>query len=182
MHDDSTIRTIPVGHGAVTLVDAEDYPSLASQRWCLSTGGYVCRMAYSPTRPGRRAGVRMHRFIMRAKNGQYVDHINGDKLDNRRSNLRVCSAGENARNSRVPRNNRSGYKGVCWHTAKGKWLANIMKDGRRYHLGYFDDAFVAALVYDVAARELHGEYARPNFTLADLIRICCREDTAEPET
>ena len=80
----------------------------------------------------------------------------------------------------APSTNRSGYKGVCWHKVKGKWSANIAKDGRKYHLGYFDDAFVAALVYDAAARELHGEYAHFNFTLDDLLRICCPAVAAVP--
>ncbi len=92
----------------------------------------------------------------------FVDHINGNKLDNRRENLRLCSNAENLRNSK-PRGGSSKYKGVCFHNQNKNWISNITIDGKTIHIGSFDDEVSAALAYDEAAKRLHGEYARINF-------------------
>lgn len=105
----------------------------------------------------------MHRFIMDAPKGQQVDHINGNKLDNRKSNLRICSHSENLRNQRKPKDNKSGFKGVSWHKGAKRWCAEIRSNGKRHHLGYFDTAEDAAKAYDIAATLIHGDYARLNF-------------------
>lgn len=96
---------------------------------------------------------------MRAKRGQYVDHINGNKLDNRKSNLRICSNAENCRNSRGTGKNR--FKGVFW--VANRWMAQIAVDRKTIYLGRFKDEEQAARAYDKAARKHHKEYARLNF-------------------
>lgn len=108
----------------------------------------------------------LHRLVMNAKEGEHVDHINGDKLDCRRENLRLCTHGENSRNRRMSKANASGRKGVHWRRRVGKWRAQIMLNGKHIHLGDFHCREEAAAAYDRAAAELHGEFARTNAMLS----------------
>jgi len=101
----------------------------------------------------------MHRIITRAKRGEYVDHKNGDKRDNRRSNIRVCTPTQNNANQRYPVNNTSGYKGVSWHSDGIGWQAKVYSGGKFFHLGIFKDAKDAARAYNEKALELWGEFA-----------------------
>jgi hypothetical protein len=97
---------------------------------------------------------------MNAKEGQHVDHINGNKLDNRKSNLRIVTNQENCFNS----SRKTGkYKGVSYVKSRGKWLAQIMKDYKNYFIGYYDTDYAAAVAYDKRALELFGTHARLNF-------------------
>lgn len=88
-----------------------------------------------------------------------VDHINGDGLDNRRENLRVCTHAENTRNKRMLSANTTGLKGVSWHKKDKKFRAQIGFDGQKVHLGNFDDPHLAHEMYCLAADMLHGEFA-----------------------
>ena len=110
-----------------------------------------------------RSIVGMHRVIMNAPKGMLVDHIDGNGLNNRRSNLRLCTNKENARNARPSKGGSSRYKGVCWHKAKKKYDARIEVDGKRYCLGYFADEIEAAVTYDIKAMQLFGDFAYFNF-------------------
>ena len=101
---------------------------------------------------------------MRAPAGLDVDHIDGDGLNNRRSNLRACTHTENGRNRKLSKNNTSGLKGVNAREA-GKWQAMIKTSGRILHLGVFDSKMEAAKAYDAAALRLYGEFARTNAAL-----------------
>src|SRR5690242_17796567 len=103
----------------------------------------------------------MHRVIMNASADIHVDRINGDGLDNRRENLRLCTRDENMMNRRKNSNNSSGYKGVDRN--KGKWRAYIQVDKKWIHLGYFSTAEQAAHAYDNAAKKYFGEFANTNF-------------------
>ncbi len=109
----------------------------------------------------------MHRAILNAPKGLLVDHIDGNGLNNRKSNLRLCTFAQNAHNSRPRRNSSSRYKGVCWHKVKKKWTVSIYKGGKRTYLGYYDDEIEAALAYDRKATELFGEFAYLNFKTTD---------------
>ena len=104
----------------------------------------------------------MHRLIMQAIDGQYVDHINGDGLDNRRENLRICTHAQNMQNQMPVRLGTSKYKGVSWDKVAKKWAAHINLDGKPKKLGRFVAEEDAAKAYDSAAIEHYGEYARPN--------------------
>ena len=95
------------------------------------------------------------------KGGPVVDHIDGDKLNNRRANLRLCSQADNTRNTRLGRNNTSGAKGVSLDV-NGKWRARIWKDRKEIRIGTFDTVEEALAAYDKAAAELHGQFASPN--------------------
>ena len=113
----------------------------------------------------------MHRAILNAPKGLLVDHIDGNGLNNRKSNLRLCTFAQNAHNSRPRRNSSSRYKGVCWHKLKKKWTVSIYKGGKRTYLGYYDDEIEAALAYDRKAEELFGEFAYLNFPNHRLHRL-----------
>jgi hypothetical protein len=153
-------REIELTRGRFALVDNEDYEAVARFQWHYSNG-YATRM--SPRNGGPQHHVQMHRVITEAPVGVLVDHVNHDTLDNRRANLRLAPWGGNQRNQRRRRDNASGYKGVSWHTRRGKWAAYITVAKRRTHLGLFGDPILAALVYDEAARQAHGEFAHLNF-------------------
>ncbi len=109
--------------------------------------------------------IRMHNFLL---SGMRVDHKNGDGLDNRRENLRVCNQQQNTSNSKKPITNTSGFKGVTWSKERNKWAAQIMVKQKHLHLGYFvfDDLEKAARAYDRAAIKYFGEFANLNFKAA----------------
>jgi hypothetical protein len=89
-----------------------------------------------------------------------IDHINGDGLDNRLTNLRLSTRRQNRSNSKKPVTNTSGYKGVSWCKRHKQWHVSIKRNYKNYNIGYFDDVREAAAAYECAARRLHGEFAR----------------------
>jgi AP2 domain/HNH endonuclease len=108
----------------------------------------------------------LHRFILGITDPKiFVDHINRKGLDNRKSNLRVCTRSQNAANGkkRTAWSASSPLRGVTWHKRARKWHAQIGVNGKRRHLGYFADEIAAARAYDAAAREYFGAFARCNF-------------------
>ena len=111
-----------------------------------------------------------HRLIMEIHHPELrnnlelqVDHINGNRLDNRKENLRLATPQQNQMNRKSHRNSTSKYKGVSWDKSRNKWRALIMIDNKYKHIGRYQDEREAALAYDKAARELFGEYAHLNF-------------------
>lgn len=146
------MKKIKLTQGKFAIVDDSDFEVLNQHGWNASkTGRY-----FYATRDGGK--VYMHRQIMDTPPGADTDHINGDGLDNRRSNLRVCSRSENLRNTGIGKNNNSGYKGVSWAKDKRKWLAQIMVNGKYIRLGYFLSPADASEAYIDAAKDLHGEF------------------------
>ncbi|HUR07040.1 MAG TPA: HNH endonuclease, partial [Nonomuraea sp.] len=109
-----------------------------------------------------KGAISLHRLLCNAQPGQQVDHRNGDGLDNRRSNLRLCTRSQNIGNARTPRTNTSGYKGVYFERARGLWCAEIWFNMRKRRLGRFADPKDAARAYNAAALEQWGEFARIN--------------------
>ena len=107
----------------------------------------------------------IHRVVMNAPRGMDVDHINGNPLDNRKENLRICTRSENCRNRKVRVTSKSGFKGV-YRKPSGRYEAYIGNPdvkNRLIHLGTYDTPEEAARVYDAKARKLHGEFANVNF-------------------
>lgn len=145
--------------GLEFLIDEEDLLRVSERLWSFhgSTGYLVSRIK------GTNRNEYLHRFITGAIKGQYVDHINHDKLDNRRSNLRLCTNSQNMQNCGKRKSNKSGYKGVWLNKANGWWYASVRKDYKSYHVGHFRTAEEAARAYDLKALELHGEFASLNF-------------------
>lgn len=126
---------------AYTLVDADDEAWILAQgSWYLNNRGYVATSASPAYKP------LLHRVLLGLErgDGHYGDHINGDRLDNRRANLRVVTNSENGQNrQRLPKNNTSGYRNVQWSKQARKWVARAVVNGRRYNLGSFTDVHEA---------------------------------------
>lgn len=149
------------------IIDAGDLARVQPDSWYVDRVGYVCRTGSRKERP--RPTHRLHRVILDVPDGATIDHVNGDPLDNRRQNLRVCSNRENSLNAARSARNTSGFKGVSWARRQRRWRACIAagalrEDGtrRNLHLGYFLAAADAARAYDAAARQHFGEFARCN--------------------
>ncbi len=102
----------------------------------------------------------MHRVILKAPGGLDVDHINGDGLDNRRINLRVCTRSQNLANQGTQARNLSGCKGVSWDKRTGRWITFISVNSKNHNLGRFDDLQTARAAYQAAAVRHFGEFAR----------------------
>ncbi len=150
------VKGILLTDGLYAYVDACDYDQISRYTWRLVGGGYAGRSEKGKT-------ILMHRQIMKPPKGMVVDHARGNKLDNSRDNLRVCTRSENARNKVKHRRASSRFKGVYYDRRKGKWFAAICFEGRLRYLGWFDDEVEAARAYDRGAVELFGEFARLNF-------------------
>lgn len=140
------------------LVDDDDFERLSNHKW--SAGP---RHVYRRARDSRGSRiVLLHREIMCPPDGLVVDHIDGDPLNNQRSNLRVCTSQQNSFNVR-PGAGVSRFKGVSKHRFTDKWRAYISFNREQVHLGFFDSEEAAAVAHDMAASILHGEYARLNY-------------------
>lgn len=154
------MKKIPLGgkHGVgkYAIIDDDDYYIVGSDGWFLNSG-------YAVKRNGK-SHIKMHRLVMKTPVGGITDHINGDKLDNRKSNLRITTQQVNVLNRPLQKNNESSFRGVSWHSGVKKWCvqigANSFKDK---HIGYYDDKIQAALAYDVAAKAIFKEHAVLNF-------------------
>lgn len=154
------MKQIPLGNsGKFALVDDADYANLSEYNWRCTGNGYAQRTGPRP----RRESVLMHREIVDAPAGTEVDHVNHNRLDNRRCNLRLCTAAENRRNATKSKNNTSGYRGVSYHIRTGRWVAQIKVSYRNNHIGSYASAKEAAQAYDAKARELFGDFANLNF-------------------
>lgn len=160
--EEETVKEIVLNHGKVALVDDEDFERVTKLgRWGAMRDPWNWYAARYVNVNNKTVTTYMHRFIMDAPKGMQVDHINGDGLDNRRSNLRLATSSQNGWNRRARRPRKRAYKGI---TPKGgKWLAKIVANGKTYHLGYFSSPALGAAMYDLAALALHGEFALLNF-------------------
>jgi hypothetical protein len=139
--------------GKQVLFDEEDAKKLTGHKWHITKKGYCA--AYS------NKYIFMHRLILPITNG-VIDHINGNKLDNRKANLRVATHAENMRNRKIQKNNKSGYRGV--HQKKdGYWYAQIKINGEQIFLGAYKSAEQAADAYNKKAEEAYGDFRRGFF-------------------
>ena len=135
--------------GLKFIIDEEDYNKFVKDNsFCLSKYGYV--------RSGKHKYL--HRLIMNAPDDKQVDHINGDKLDNQKSNLRICTHQENSMNVGKQKNNTSGFKGVTFDKHAQKFQAQIVIDGKKKYLGLFEKAEDAFKAYCQAGKKHHGDF------------------------
>jgi hypothetical protein len=157
-------REIVLSRGRVAFVDADDFDWLNQWKWTHCT-------KYAMRHPKRSEGgdttkwVHMHREIVQPAEGLYVDHIDGNGLNNQRANLRSCTRAQNMWNTAALRPDK--LKGA--HPFRGRWQAFIQCNGARQYLGSFATEIDAALAYDAAAVRLHGAFARLNFPLRELV-------------
>ena len=157
------------GKGKFALVDEGDFARVNKHKWWLRKANRKKRqLPYvytSKKKNGKSTGILMHRLILKAKEGELVDHINHNTLDNRRCNIRICTASQSNFNLRPKKRTAeiaSRYKGVCWHTIGKKWSSYIGKHGKVKYLGLFMEEKDAAKAYNEAAKELFGEFAYLN--------------------
>lgn len=142
-------KEIPLTQGKVALVDVEDYDYLMQWKW--QADKHKNGRFYAKRRMQKK-NIYMHRGILNTPKGIDTDHVNKDGLDNRRSNLRICSRSQNMMNRGKTNNNISGYKGIHWDKERKKWGVEITINYEKKHL----------LIYNNAAKQYHKEFARLN--------------------
>ena len=152
------VCAIPLTRGKTALVDYEDFERINRHKWVACPVG----IAWYANRTERGKSILMHRQIMRARKGTFVDHIDGNGLNNCKSNLRFCTARQNCWNRR-PVGRYSRYKGVTFDRRRRKYYAVVRYQGDQLKYGPFDNEIDAARAYDRAALEYHGEFAYLNF-------------------
>ncbi len=155
------MKRIPLTQGEFALVDDEDYDWLNQWKWYLTGKGYAARTRLK----GDGGGIMyMHRQILGTPDGMGTDHRDEIKLNNQRSNLRVCTNDQNACNRSKTNVNTSGFKGVSWNESRKKWQASMSIDGKTTYLGRFTCIIKAAKAYDASAKKHQGEFANLNFS------------------
>lgn len=151
--------SVPVSGGkAFAIIDADDADRVLSHKWCFNkivAGKYYVHRRLPKADGGKL--IKLHRLIMCVSDRKIcVDHINGDTLDNRKENLRLCSQGENMRNYR----NAWGKEGIrgIQKTRTGKYRARIRFLGKFYNIGTFETQYDASVAYSFASSVMHGEF------------------------
>jgi len=158
---------IPLTQGEFARIDFQDWPLISQHKWQASLEYKMWYAKRSVAVPKKRT-IRMPREILGLEHGDgiWVDHINGDGLDNRRGNLRICTPSENSANQKMRSDSHNNWKGVKFDARpqrQKRWVARITQNGKEIFIGYFDTELEAAKAYDKKARELFGEFACPNF-------------------
>lgn len=136
------------------LIDIEDVEKCKLYKWNLSCYGYVITHNKETKKQ-----MRLHRFILNPNDIEIIDHINGNKLDNTKCNLRICTNADNQKNrTKLSSNNTSGYIGVYWNKQKNKWVSEIKSNGKRFYLGSFEDLDDAIKARILAEEKHHKEF------------------------
>jgi DNA polymerase-1 len=157
---------IRLTQGKYAIVDPDDYRRLSKYKWHASRrGGAFYAVCAGTIIGGKRRRLHMHRAVLNVPDEMLVDHINHNRSDNRKANLRPASLAQNNQNRTKYGHGTcsSKYKGVCWHRSMRSWEAQIRADGRSISLGYFHNEVRAARAYDRAAKRYHREFAALNF-------------------
>lgn len=147
-------KKIPIGNDQFAIVDDDDYERVSQYKWHAMANGPKTHI-YAATK------LRMHRLIIDAPPECFVDHINGDTLDNRRCNLRLCTNSQNQQNT-GSRGGTSKYKGVSFQARTRKWIAGFQYNGINYHCGTWDNEEDAARAVDKKRGEVCGDFASKN--------------------
>jgi hypothetical protein len=152
------VKEIYLSQGKVAIVDDDRYDEISKFKW------YVVfeRKKFYAVRHSGKSRIWMHRYILQTPLGRETDHINGDTLDNRCENLRICTRSQNMANQRKTRGS-SKYKGVYWYKPRRKWKAELTFNQEHIYLGLFESEIDAAKAYDDKAKEIFGEFAHLNF-------------------
>jgi len=161
-----SFRKIAIGEGEFTIVDQQVYYQLGHFKWsvCGDDKNIYAARILRKTQFGRIMTSFLHREIMNDPEGFFVDHRNGNGLDNRRDNLRLATRSQNSANKRKRKNTSSRFIGVHLDKPSGRWYATIKKNEKRHWIGSFVNEIDAAHAYDAAAIKYHGEFAKLNFS------------------
>ncbi len=152
------MKQIELTQGFTTLVDDEDYERVSNHSWCI----LKLKCCYAQTRINKKT-ITLHRFLLNLTDSKIkVDHIDGDGLNNQKSNLRIATTQQNNFNRKGESSNISGYKGVVFRSKQKRWLAQIRVNKQYFYLGTYDSKEDAAKAYNKAAIKYHGEFARLN--------------------
>jgi len=147
---------ISLGDGLFTVIDTSDYDKVSKYTWSANKNNYATTTIDGST-------TLLHRLLIKPPVNMVVDHIDGDRLDNRKTNLRVCTQSENLRNQlKHCRSGTSKYKGVTYNREKGKWLARIRVRNIKYGLGSYYNELDAALAYNIGSVLLSPKFGRLN--------------------
>lgn len=161
------MKRIRISSGHYAIVDDIDYPLVSKYTWTLSKSGNrlyaITTKRRTPIKYSKRDTIYLHRLIMNVSGWHNcVDHINGDGLDCRRSNIRLCTRGQNAMNLKIRVDNSSGYKGVYFNQQRKKYAAQIQIDKKTKFLGLFHTKEEAAEKYNEYALMYYGEFSSIN--------------------
>jgi hypothetical protein len=156
-------KEIILTQGKVAIVDNEDYDYLNQFKWYASNknGKFYVQKKITVSK-NKTTCISMHRFIMKPNKGMVIDHLDGNPLNNKKNNLRICTHAENMRNSKIRINNKSGYKGVSYQENSNNYRASIRFNNIKINIGDFIDPIDAARAYNAAALKYHGEFAHLN--------------------
>lgn len=132
------------------LIDDEDFCLVSKYNWYLTDNGYA--------RTSTPKKMYMHRLILGLKSKKQCDHINGNRIDNRKINLRACKESENHYNVGVRTDNNSGFRGVSYDKDRNKWLVSLTKDGKHNYGGRFKDINIAIKRCVELSRKLYGDF------------------------
>ena len=156
-------KKIPLTQGKFTVVEDTDYEWLNQWKWRFDSCGYAARTDRST---GKTITIRMHRLINSTPKGLFTDHVNGNRLDNRRNNLRTATHLENSINrtksTNIKYKSKSRFKGVTRVKPTHRWRARGTSSGKLMHIGWFDSEIEAAEAYNEFAKKHFGEYAQLN--------------------
>lgn len=144
------------GHGLVSLVDDSDYETIASHRWYVDRDGYPVA---SVRHAGKRSTITIHGLLIGIVPGMFADHIDGDRLNNQRSNLRHCTPSQSSMNRARPSHNTTGVRNVSLHRS-GKYKVHVQANGECRYFGLYDTLAAASVAANAARTALHREYAR----------------------
>lgn len=155
---ETNVVKIPLSKGQFALIDYEDFELVSKYKWYAKKSKNTYYAVCSVDKY-----LKMHRLILGLSDTSvFADHINGNGIDNRRSNLRSATPTQNSMNRSSAKNSSSKYKGVYWDEDRRKWASCMKSNGKTIYIGRFDNESEAALAYNKKATEVQGEFARLN--------------------
>lgn len=154
---------IILSSGIICQVDDEDLERLNSHRWFVIKKKHTCYAVAFKKVDGKTVSTTMHRLLTAAKDGELVDHMDRNGLNNKKSNLRICNISENSTNRKKKAGTSSNYRGVSYAKKNKAWFVFISKNKKKKFIGAFKDEEQAARAYDREAKILHGQFANLNF-------------------
>jgi hypothetical protein len=143
------------------LIDDEDWEKVSKYKWHLSKQSQG--LLYAQTfiyKNGKKIPLKLHRLIMNCPKNKEIDHIDGNGLNNQKSNLRICTHAENMKNSKKRKDNSSGFKGIHFIKQNKRWQARIQVNRKRMPLGCYKTPELAYQAYCKASKKYHGEFGR----------------------